>query len=123
MRKLLIGLALGLLALPALAQFETATVLGTVRDKSGAITPGATVTLLNLDTGTAQTKVTDAKGGYEFFTVRLGQTYAGPVTVHYTTAGGGGTATAGKDFTDSHSRGCIPPWSDAATRLASVVRR
>jgi hypothetical protein len=60
------------LATPVSAQFETATVLGNVRDKSGAVTPGATVTLLNLDTGVAQTKVTDATGGYEFFTVRLG---------------------------------------------------
>ncbi|MBX7185712.1 MAG: TonB-dependent receptor [Vicinamibacteria bacterium] len=74
MRKTLAVLSLALaLAAPAAAQFETATVLGTVRDKSGAVTPGVTVTLLNLDTGTAQTKVTDAKGGYEFFTVRIGQ--------------------------------------------------
>ena len=73
MRKALAVLSLVVaLALPAWAQFETATVLGTVRDKSGAVTPGATVTLLNLDTGVAQTKVSDAQGGYEFFTVRLG---------------------------------------------------
>ena len=74
MRKPLVALfaTLVALALPAAAQFETATVLGSVRDKSGAVTPGATVTLLNLDTGMAQTKVTDATGGYEFFTVRLG---------------------------------------------------
>jgi hypothetical protein len=73
MRKTIAALALALgLVAPAAAQFETATVLGTVRDKSGAVTPGVTVTLLNLDTGMAQTKVTDGKGGYEFFTVRLG---------------------------------------------------
>lgn len=73
MRKALAALSLAFsLALPAAAQFETATVLGTVRDKSGAVTPGATVTLLNLDTGVAQTKVADGSGGYEFFTVRLG---------------------------------------------------
>ena len=73
MRKALAVLSLVFaLALPAAAQFETATVLGTVRDKSGAVTPGVTVTLLNLDTGMTQTKVTDGSGGYEFFTVRLG---------------------------------------------------
>jgi len=73
MRKALAALSLVIaMALPAWAQFETATVLGTVRDKSGAVTPGATVTLLNLDTGVAQAKVSDAQGGYEFFTVRLG---------------------------------------------------
>jgi hypothetical protein len=57
---------------PALAQFETATVLGTVRDKSGALAPGATVTLTGLETGVEQTKVTDDEGNYEFFTVRIG---------------------------------------------------
>ena len=73
MRKALAALGVVfMLAAPAAAQFETATVLGTVRDKSGAITPGVTVTLLNLDTGASQAKVTDAKGGYEFFTVRIG---------------------------------------------------
>src|SRR5262245_24488940 len=64
--------ALLALCAPAFAQFETATVLGSVRDKSGAMVPGATVTLLSLDTGVAQSKVTDAQGGYEFFTVRIG---------------------------------------------------
>jgi hypothetical protein len=54
-------------ALPAAAQFETATVLGSVRDKSGAVVPGATITLLSLETGVAQTKVSDAGGDYEFF--------------------------------------------------------
>ena len=64
--------ALCLAAAPAFAQFETATVLGTVRDRTGAVVPGATVTLPNLDTGVSQTKVTDGSGNYEFFTVRIG---------------------------------------------------
>ena len=59
-------------SLPAAAQFETATVLGAVRDKTGGVVPGATVTLLSLDTGVAATKATDAAGNYEFFTVRIG---------------------------------------------------
>ena len=33
-----------LLPLAAHAQFDTATVIGTVRDNSGAVVPGATVT-------------------------------------------------------------------------------
>ncbi len=33
------------------AQFETATVLGTVRDTSNAVVPEATVTLTNTATG------------------------------------------------------------------------
>lgn len=61
-----------LVAAPAWAQFETASVLGTVRDTSGAAVPGATVRLLNVDTGVAATTTTDEKGNYEFFTVRIG---------------------------------------------------
>ncbi len=71
-KRLLLIAAILATALPAFAQFETATVLGTVRDKSGGVVPGATVTLLNLDTGVSQTKVTDGTGNYEFFTVRIG---------------------------------------------------
>ena len=56
----------------AFAQFDTASVVGTVRDNSGAVVSGATVTLTNVDTGVTQTKTTDVTGGYEFVTVRVG---------------------------------------------------
>jgi hypothetical protein len=46
----------------AFAQFDTATVVGTVRDDSNAVVPGATITLTNLDTGIAITRVTDSNG-------------------------------------------------------------
>ena len=55
------------------AQFDTATVVGTVRDNSGAVVPGATVTLTNLDTGISMTRVSDASGSYEFMNVRVGR--------------------------------------------------
>jgi len=63
---------LGLTTPSAYAQFETASVLGTVRDSSGAVVAGATVTLSNRDTGKSATATTDANGNYEFFTVRIG---------------------------------------------------
>src|SRR5687767_14746749 len=73
MRKLIVGLAMcASFAAPAWAQFETASVLGTVQDPTGAVVPGANVTLLSLDTGIATTKVSDDKGGYEFASVRIG---------------------------------------------------
>ena len=51
---LLLALLMTPLFAPAAdAQFDTATVVGTVRDDSGAVVPGATVTLTNLDTGIA----------------------------------------------------------------------
>jgi hypothetical protein len=54
------------------AQFETATVLGTVRDASNAVVPEATVTLTTTATSVAMTRTTNAEGNYEFFTVSAG---------------------------------------------------
>src|SRR5688572_27119021 len=59
-------------ASPLFAQFETSTVLGTIKDETGGAAPGVTVTLTSLDTGITQSKVTDGQGNYEFFTVRIG---------------------------------------------------
>jgi hypothetical protein len=71
-RACLLFLVLLAAARPALAQFETATVVGTVRDSSGAVVPGAKVTLTNTQTGVSAERTTDANGSYEFFTVRIG---------------------------------------------------
>lgn len=54
-------------------QFETAEVLGTVRDATGGAIPKATVTLLNQDTGIRATTRTDDNGNYDFFNVRVGR--------------------------------------------------
>ena len=60
-------------ALPSFAQFDTATVVGTVKDNTGGVVPGATVTLTNLDTGVTTIRVTEANGSFEFITVRIGR--------------------------------------------------
>ena len=60
-------------ALPSFAQFDTATVVGTVRDNTGGVVPGATVTLTNLETGVTTVRVTEANGSFEFMTVRIGR--------------------------------------------------
>ncbi len=57
---------------PAWAQFDTGAVLGTVRDSSGGVLPGATVTLRSVDTGISATRTSDEGGNYEFPTVRTG---------------------------------------------------
>src|SRR6266849_5234613 len=57
---------------PALAQFETASVVGTVRDASRAVVPGATVPLTATATGVSASKSTNVQGDYEFFTVKAG---------------------------------------------------
>jgi hypothetical protein len=64
------------LFLPAallLAQFETAEVLGTVRDNTGAVVPKASVILLNQDTGIQAKASTDENGNYDFFNVKVGR--------------------------------------------------
>lgn len=62
-----------LLLAPAWSQFETAEVLGTVRDSSGAVLVNATVTLFNQETGIQARTSTDANGNYNFFNVRVGR--------------------------------------------------
>jgi hypothetical protein len=59
---------------PALsfAQFETASVLGYVRDSSGAALPNSTVILINRGTGAEVTLKTNAEGAYEFTDVKIG---------------------------------------------------
>lgn len=56
----------------AAAQFETATVLGSVRDADEAAVRGATVTLKNIATEIAQTATTDENGDYQFTNVKIG---------------------------------------------------
>jgi hypothetical protein len=76
MRRALLALAVLIsLATPDLAlggQFETATVVGAVKDSTGAVVPGAKVTLTNTQTGVTAERTSDANGAYEFFNVRIG---------------------------------------------------
>lgn len=65
-----------------LAQVSTGTIAGTVKDGTGAVTPGATVTITHTGTGIVTTSVTNAVG---FYTVPNLQT--GLYTVSITAAG------------------------------------
>ena len=56
----------------ARAQFETAAVVGSVRDTSGGTVPDAKITLTNTATGISQTRATAGDGSFEFPTVRAG---------------------------------------------------
>ena len=56
----------------AFAQFETAALVGTVTDGSGAVVADALITATNTDTGVTQTRRTDANGHFEFVTLRIG---------------------------------------------------
>ena len=60
----LAGALLLAFAAPGLAQTETGRVTGLVLDQTGAVLPGATVTLTGTGTGVARTTVTDEAGRY-----------------------------------------------------------
>jgi len=54
------------------AQIDEGVVLGTVRDSSGAVVPGAKATLTNEGTGIKATTTTGTSGGYVFAHVKVG---------------------------------------------------
>ena len=73
-QSLRILIVLILLAAPcAQAQFDTASVLGTIKDPSGAGIASASVTLLSPAKGVSVTRQTDANGNYEFTNVQPGE--------------------------------------------------
>lgn len=55
------------------AQFDTATVLGTVRDASSLPVRGGAVKLSNTQTGVTQSTTTNESGDYQFFNVKIGR--------------------------------------------------
>ncbi|MBI4464390.1 MAG: carboxypeptidase regulatory-like domain-containing protein, partial [Acidobacteria bacterium] len=65
-----------------LAQVTTGTILGAVSDSTGAVIPGATVTVRNVETGISRTITTDAAGRY-----RVPQLGVGSYEVTAETAG------------------------------------
>src|SRR5580704_1522557 len=67
-RRIIVCLAalLILAAIPVAAQLPTGTILGAVRDASGASIPGAMVTLRNTDTNLTKTATTEVDGSYRF---------------------------------------------------------
>jgi Carboxypeptidase regulatory-like domain/TonB dependent receptor-like, beta-barrel/TonB-dependent Receptor Plug Domain len=57
----------------AVAQTTSTEVLGTVSDASGAVAPGAEVTLLRVGTGEKRRTVTDNSGNYSFPLIEIGE--------------------------------------------------
>ena len=111
-----IVLLLLLSSLTGFAQFETASVLGYVRDASGAALPGASVTLIDVDTKTQVTVVANRQGAYEFPDVKLG---------HYqvTASMNGFDVTKTEDFTvqvNAHQRVDVVLKVGSATETVQV---
>src|SRR5262245_25226062 len=61
-----------LLAAPASAQVDTGTISGTVKDESGGVLPGATVTITHEGQALTLTGVTRGDGTYIFTPIRTG---------------------------------------------------
>lgn len=59
-------------SLPAAAQFDSAAVIGYVRDSAGAVIPNATVSLTNVETSVTVTRKADGEGKFEFPSVKIG---------------------------------------------------
>src|SRR5947207_7810000 len=57
---------------PTLAQVDAGTLLGTVRDQSGAIVPGTKVTLRDEGTSLVITTTSGRDGSYIFTPIRIG---------------------------------------------------
>jgi outer membrane receptor protein involved in Fe transport len=76
-----------LVSMLTLAQTSRGIVSGVIKDQSGAVIPGAEITLTNTDTTVARTAVTNDEGFYRFdavdlgnYSVRVAATGFGPAT-------------------------------------------
>src|SRR5580693_5323335 len=74
--RILCALVMVLLCLSAgrhcLAQSIQGSIIGTVQDKGGAVVPGATLTLENLDEGSIRTTTSNTSGDYQFLDAKAG---------------------------------------------------
>ncbi|MDQ3673087.1 MAG: carboxypeptidase-like regulatory domain-containing protein, partial [Gemmatimonadota bacterium] len=71
-RQLLLALAVVLAIQPAQAQVLYGSLVGDVADPSRAVLPGATVTVINRDTGLQRETTTDGTGSYAFRDLQAG---------------------------------------------------
>ena len=68
----ILSLLLLLLAGSAIAQVSTASVNGVIRDPTGAVVPGASIVLRNVDTAVERTSTANSTGAYGFVSIPPG---------------------------------------------------
>jgi hypothetical protein len=73
-KRVLVGLLACVLSsgISAFAQSTFGSIIGTVKDQSGSVVPGATVTLVNQGTSATRTAMSSASGNYEFINLDAG---------------------------------------------------
>src|SRR5438093_8527718 len=62
-----------LVAIPSFAQLPTGTILGVVKDSSGAVVPGASLTVTNIDTSLTRAGRSTEDGSYRFPALPVGR--------------------------------------------------
>jgi len=70
---LLLGLSIWSLSLPAEAQQNLGSIVGTVTDPSGAVMPGVSVTARHVSTDTVTKVTTNADGAYTLLDLKIGE--------------------------------------------------
>jgi hypothetical protein len=76
LKALVLGVAIGLCAVSQVRADELyGRIRGTVTDASGAVVPGATVTVTNQDTGISRTVLSQSDGGFEVVNLLAPGTY------------------------------------------------
>jgi len=86
LRVLYVSLILSLFSSAARAQFENGSLVGTIRDTSGAIVAGASVTVTNTATGIESKVVSDSNGNWEVPSLRVGTYHVTASMTGFTTA-------------------------------------
>lgn len=71
---LLLLITFYLAAIPAFADV-TASIRGTIKDSTGAVVPGATISLQNAGTGFNRSVITSSDGTYDFLALPVGEDY------------------------------------------------
>src|SRR3989440_2772100 len=69
----LVVVLIGLLALTAFGQQTTGSLSGTITDQSGAVVPGATVKVVNVDTGAERNAESNSQGVFDLQTLQPGK--------------------------------------------------
>ena len=69
---IVLSLVLFVATVPVFAQLPTGTILGNVKDPSGAVVVGAMVTAQNVETGTSRSIVTNETGAYRLAALPVG---------------------------------------------------
>ncbi|MEO8256719.1 MAG: carboxypeptidase regulatory-like domain-containing protein [Acidobacteriota bacterium] len=72
-RTLVLAVLVTFIGIPQASAQAGGSLTGTVKDPSGAVIPGVTVTLMNTALGNQLTAVTDGQGGYSFPNVPVGR--------------------------------------------------